>query len=564
MTLGVIILAHRDLNRVTEVARFWASHDCPVVVHVDANTPSQDYDSLAQSLREERLVQFTPRVRVKWGSFRVVQATNNAVEHMLQQFPHVERIMLSSGSCLPLRAPDEIKTYFEHYPDTDFIESVHIAEVPWAKGGLEEERFTLRFPFSWKSQRKLFDAYVTIQRWLGFRRRIPKGLVPHSGSQWWCLTRTTLEKILGDPRRAEYERYFKKVWIPDESYLQTLVRQHSDRIESRSLTLSKFDQNGRPHVFYDDHLGLLQRSDCFMVRKVWPHADALYSFFLGQSSGHQTATPPNPGLIDRLFSRSHDKRVFGRAGLFMQGRFPDAVAERALTAEPYVVFEGFDAIFPDFEDWLSQNAQLDVHGHLFAPTGAQFKGRVDTYIGGLSSSPTLRDYNARAFLCNLVWNTKGRVNVFQHGPADAPEASWEIALNRKAYITVITGAWLVKLWKDGLTESALLKEAARLQRRERKHLEILRSRFAHANIRIWSLAEFLEAPHQALSMAMSSIPEHSNAGEEPPKLLDLTGFDALLQKLRNAGTHVHSVGHITADTIRAASSATNRRDYLTR
>ena len=46
------------------------------------------------------------------------------------------------------------------------------------------------------------------------------------GSQWWCLTRATLRAILRDPDRPALARYFRGVWIPDESYFQTLARRH--------------------------------------------------------------------------------------------------------------------------------------------------------------------------------------------------------------------------------------------------------------------------------------------------------------------------------------------------
>ncbi len=118
----------------------------------------------------------------------------------------------------------------------------------------------------------VFDGYTRLQR-LGVKRHIPLGLVPHLGSQWWCLTRRTLSAILNDPNRPIYDRYFRRVWIPDESYFQTLARLHSTQIESRPLTLAKFDHEGMPHVFYDDHLQLLRRSECFVARKIWPGGD---------------------------------------------------------------------------------------------------------------------------------------------------------------------------------------------------------------------------------------------------------------------------------------------------
>src|SRR5690606_19607968 len=143
---------------------------------------------------------------------------------MLRDFPQVRHVYLASGSCLPLRPVEELRTYLDERPRTDFIESVTTADVGWTVGGLNYERFTLRFPFSWRKHRWLFDGYVRLQRLLGVRRSMPSGVVPHLGSQWWCLTRQTLSAILDGPEREEYDRYFRKVWIPDESYFQTLVR----------------------------------------------------------------------------------------------------------------------------------------------------------------------------------------------------------------------------------------------------------------------------------------------------------------------------------------------------
>ena len=117
--------------------------------------------------------------------------------------------------------------YLQARPRTDFIESVTTRDVGWTVGGLDIERFTLRFPFSWRTHRRLFDAYVKLQRRVGLRRRIPSDIVPHLGSQWWCLTRRTLSAILEDPDRTAHDAYFRHVWIPDESYFQTLVRRYS-------------------------------------------------------------------------------------------------------------------------------------------------------------------------------------------------------------------------------------------------------------------------------------------------------------------------------------------------
>ena len=237
---------------------------------------------------------------------------------MLATFFDVRHMYLSSGPRLPRHLAEEMVAYLDSHPRTDFIESVTTEDVGWTIGGLNLERFTLRFPFSWRKLRYGFDWYVNFQPRMKFRRKVPPVLVPHLGSQWWCLTRQTLSAILESPDREEIDRYFKRVWIPDESYFQTMVRQFSTDVASQSLTLSKFDDQGKPHIFFDDHFQLLRRSDCFVACQIWLQAEQLCDTFLRAHTAVQAAGEPNPGKIDRLFTEAVERRMKGRAGLYMK------------------------------------------------------------------------------------------------------------------------------------------------------------------------------------------------------------------------------------------------------
>jgi hypothetical protein len=201
MSVGFIMLCHTAFDRAAQVARYWAERGCPVVIHVDKRVGSRNHAKFQRSVADLENVKFGPRFACEWGTWGMVAATQAAAELMLKSFADVRHVYLASGSCLPLRPVEELKHYLDERPNTDFIESVTTEDVTWTVGGLDEERFTLRFPFSWKKHRELFDRYVRLQRKVGFRRRIPKGLVPHMGSQWWCLTRQTLSAILEDTRR---------------------------------------------------------------------------------------------------------------------------------------------------------------------------------------------------------------------------------------------------------------------------------------------------------------------------------------------------------------------------
>ena len=563
MTVGIVMLVHTALERAEQVARHWTAAGCPVVLHVDRGVARWDYRRFRQALSNDPLIRFSKRHRCEWGTWGIVAASQSASELMLGTFDDVHHVYLASGSCLPLRPVQELIDYLAARPRTDFIESATTADVPWTVGGLDHERFTLRFPFSWKRQRFLFDRYVALQRRLKIGRKVPAGLVPHMGSQWWCLTRQTLSAILQDPERATFDSYFRQVWIPDESYYQTLARQYSSNIESRSLTLSKFDFQGKPHIFYDDHLQLLRRSDCFVARKIWPRAERLYDAFLTDGSGAMKRTEPNPGKIDRIFAKAVERRMRGRKGLYMQSRMPKQGWENGLTSNPYSVFQGFAELFDDFEQWLAKSTGNRVHGHLFAPERAEFSGGETMINGALSDSAAKRDYNPQAFLTSLIWNTRGERQCFQYGPRDNQAIDWTIARDPNAQISVISGAWAVPLFRSNRNFGDLRKEAARLQKIESEFLGVLRNTHAKARIRIWTMAEFIEAPMEPLQTIIDEIGQFGlRRLTEAPSMVDLEGFGQFLQNLKNQGMQPQLMGDFPVGPISGGQQINPTRPYL--
>jgi hypothetical protein len=565
VSVGFIMMCHTALHRAEQVARFWATHGAPVVIHVDRRVGRKAFGGLRAALADLPDVSFCKRFRCDWGTWSLVQAAQAGAEQMLARHPEVRHVMLASGSCLPLRPVQELVEYLDARPQTDFIESVTTAEVGWTVGGINMERFTLRFPFSWKRRRRLFDRWTNLQRRLGVQRRIPAGIEPHLGSQWWCLTRQTLSAILQDPRRAEFDRYFRRVWIPDESYFQTLARRFSTAIESRSLTVAKFGYQGKPHLFYDDHLQLLRRSDCFVARKIWHNADRLYDTFLTPRAVQRPLAEPKPAKIDRLFAQAADRRMKGRAGLYMQSRYPWQDRENGKTSAPYSVFQGFSDLFENFDAWLSRHVGARVHGHLFGPARAEFAAGETLFSGCLTDSAVLRDYNPKAFLTNLIWNARGERQCFMFSPRDTQGLNWFTATDPNAQISVISGAWAVTLFRQNRNFGDIRREAAQLQQIETEHLKILQSMYVKARVRIWTMADFIENPMEPLQNIIDEIaPRATRRLTEVPRMVDLTGFGQFLQNLKNQGMQPRLMGEFPVDAPPVPHSATRGRPYVVR
>ncbi len=536
MSLGIALLVHQDFDRVLELAQALHGAGCKLGIHVDAKVDSQEYEDFHQQAKGMEGVVFAPRIQCEWGRFSLVEAQISAARAVLDGFADVSHVAQLSGSCLPNRPVAELQDFLQRNPDTDFIESVRVGGVSWIKGGLEAERFSLYFPFSFVKHRRRFDAFVWLQRKLGINRKLPEGLVPHIGSQWWVLTRATLQAILNDPERAQYDRFFAKCWIPDESYFQSLVRKHSARIKSRSLTWARFDFRGKPMVFYDDHIRYVEHLNSFFLRKVWPGATALYQTLLDQN---RQAAPRNPDMavaFDAYIQKAESRWLDGRAGLTMQSCAP--VLADLTTAAPYTVLSGFNRVFKDLPPWLLQQTGVFLHEGLFSQNAGVFQKAAQNLKGNMGGSRKIRDHNPLGFLLNLIWNHSDDDPTFSFDPAESPDLARFIAMDENARIFHIRGAWLLDLLRSGERDigklGPLVEENALI---EQAQLEALAR--GRARVQVISLTDIYTQPGAVLEGLVFSLrPALSRQNRDLPAVLPYEGLEDYVEFLRDAGLNL--------------------------
>ena len=204
-----------------------------------------------------------------------------------------------------------------------------------------------------------------------------------------------------------------------------------------------------------------------------------------------------------------------------------------------------------------------MHGHLFAQDRVHYAAGHQTIHGALSDSANARDYNSGVFLTNLIWNTRGERQCFQFGPSDNQDINWRISKDHNAQVSVISGAWAVPLFRSNKNFLDIRKEAAELQKIENDHLKILRSPFSKARVRIWTMAEFIEAPMEPLQGILDEIGlTQLHRLSEVPKMVDLSGFGQFLQNLKNQGMHPHLMGDFPVERGGEALNTPPRKPYL--
>ncbi len=533
MSIGFALLVHENLDRVAQLVSTLSQAGCKIAIHVDAKVPLEAFQPFQQALNGIDGVVFTPRIDCEWGRFSLVEAQLLALDLVLGEFPDISHVTLLSGSCLPNRPLAEFGEFLQQNPDTDFIESVRVGEKTWIKGGLESERLSLYFPFSFVRNRWVFDQFVELQRKLGIKRKMPEGLTPHIGSQWWTLTRATATAILHDPARPIYDRFFRKCWIPDESYFQTLARKHSRSLKSRSLTFSRFDFRGKPMMFYDDHLRFVEHLNSYFIRKTWRGSEKLYSTLLNPE---RMPTPQNPDMETAFLAwveKAESRHLVGRQGLVMQGQMPKLTKQVA--AAPYTVLCGFDHIFKDFPGWIKQETGLEYFDHLFSGQHSKYRQTAQRLMGNLGGSLKMRIRNPEGFLLNFVWNYRDDDPLFALDPGKNRKLARFIARDPKARVFFIRSIWLLELFsKNQRNVSVLQARIDRMARREAVQLAALLG--GKAKVRVISLDEILSQPGAVLEDLIFELrPSLAHKRRDLPDMFPREPLEEYIEFLKDAG-----------------------------
>jgi len=166
-------------------------------------------------------------------------------------------------------------------------------------------------------------------------------------------------------------------------------------------------------------------------------------------------------------------------------------------------------------------------------------------------------------MTNLIWNTRGERQCFQFGPRDNQAINWDVAKDQNAQISVISGAWAVGLFQQNKNFADIRKEAAHLQKVEAEHLKVLKSTYAKARIRIWTMADFVENPMEPLQSIIDEIgPKPMRRLREAPKMVDLAGFGQFLQNLKNQGMHPYLMGDFPVGVDPVDNNRPVRKPYL--
>jgi len=387
--IAYVLLCHTDPDGVVALARSLVKGGDYVAIHYDKRAPDAGFARLQEALGEDPGVVFAKRVRCGWGEWSLVKASLRGLRAARRAFRDATHFYLISGDCMPIKPGRHIRAALDGM-DADLIETEDFFTSGWIRTGFVEERLVYRHLFNERSQRGLYYASIDLQRRLGLRRRLPEGLDIRVGSQWWCLRRATVDKMLAMiAARPDIVRFFRQTWIPDESFFQTLVHHLVPRheIRSQSPTFLMFSDYGMPVNFYNDHYDFVLGQPEFFARKISKEAQALKSALLSLY-GAEAVDVPVSGEGRALYSFVTSR---GRVGARYGPRFWERESDRAPARSLFVVACKKWHVGRRFLGAISQASNMPAIGYAFDEDDA---GLPD--LGGIQTSLAKRRRHRRA------------------------------------------------------------------------------------------------------------------------------------------------------------------------
>jgi hypothetical protein len=109
------------------------------------------------------------------------------------------------------------------------------------------------------------------------RRRFLPGLRPYGGSSYWCLSADAVSfvhRYVGD--HPEFVSFFRRVFIPDELFFQTILLNSElrNRIVNDDLRYTRWTATGSgPEVLLVDDFARLRDTESLFARKFDPGPD---------------------------------------------------------------------------------------------------------------------------------------------------------------------------------------------------------------------------------------------------------------------------------------------------
>lgn len=285
--IAYFILVHRFPEQFKRLFRSIYLPGNSYVVHIDKSSGTALAHDLAVFLAPYQGVRILPARKALWGGYSLVDAELRGMAALLEMDAGWTHYINLSGQDFPLKSQGYIRGFLAAHPGRQFIRAVCQRS---------ERPDTLN-----RVSHYFLELFGRIFR-TGVARKFLPDASPFIGTQWKAVTRSFCEFVCTDTRVLPFKRFYRRSFIADEAFFQTVLMNHAGHGEVMNDDLRMIDwvPDGdiklRPRNFGSADMPALTRSLDLFARKFDGTEDRdvlglLEAHLLTRAATHYRAVP---------------------------------------------------------------------------------------------------------------------------------------------------------------------------------------------------------------------------------------------------------------------------------
>lgn len=289
MTIAYLLLVHNQPEQLALLVQSLSKSNSSFFIHVDKGSGIEAFKKAIDfPIDITANIHFVEnRISCDWGRYSIVEASLILLRTAMASAQQFDYFILLSGQDYPIKSADYIHQFLAENKKRDFIEyfALPSEKLREKQGGLYRiNRFHTynqnnHSEFPPYSKKLLFHSTFNFFAHLYHKhiRKMPLGMQPYAGSQWWMLSQSTAKRFLKllDEHKC-IEAFFRNVWIPDEIFFQTVLmhlNKEGTEIINDNLRFTAWDKQDdlqyirSPRVLTLNDFNLMANTDALFARK---------------------------------------------------------------------------------------------------------------------------------------------------------------------------------------------------------------------------------------------------------------------------------------------------------
>lgn len=271
MKHAILLIWHKDIDQLKNLIKLF-DEDFKFYIHIDKKSivPEEEIELLKNY---SQVVGIYQKYRINWGGINVLKAELFLLEEIIKD-NSIGYIHFMSGQDYPIKRIKIIKSFFEEYKGTEFIEYMSLPSEKWEHGTYDRfSYYRLNDMIDYRTKRgyNVIEKVIRIQKRIEFRRRIPNQFEHlYGGSNWMSITYACAKYVIESKKEHScfYNR-LKYTFAPDEVYFHTVIlnSSFSNKVENNNLRYIVWNGNSSPCILNEMHWRKIIACDRLFARK---------------------------------------------------------------------------------------------------------------------------------------------------------------------------------------------------------------------------------------------------------------------------------------------------------